>query len=230
MVALLVLLTLVLFVSVDLVRRRRSRQAIPIEQDLPTTPTQPTLVNLVQPLYRTPAGVFFEPGHTWLYLEESGTAKLGVDDFLRNVVGRVDEFEARSAGDQVAAGDVIVRLRHGDRSVSVRAPVDGVIEEVNTELMKEHELRGIEPFTDSWLYRLKLRDSSILAKTLLIGQEAREWLSREVQRLKVFLATIAPEHPVLGVTAQDGGVPASGLVEHLDDDEWKKLRVKFFGR
>jgi hypothetical protein len=62
-----------------------------------------------------------------------------------------------------------------------------------------------------------------------LGTEAKQWLSREVRRLKVFLATIAPEHPVLGQTMQDGGLPSNGLIDHLGDVEWSKLHERFFG-
>jgi hypothetical protein len=61
-----------------------------------------------------------------------------------------------------------------------------------------------------------------------MGKNASEWLKREARRLRVFLATIAPEHPVLAQTMRDGGMPYSGLVDYLGDDEWNKLRESFF--
>jgi hypothetical protein len=64
---------------------------------------------------------------------------------------------------------------------------------------------------------------------MLLGRSAREWLDREVERLRVFLATITPRHPVLGDTMQDGGLPVAGLTEYLDESGWQKLRERFFG-
>jgi glycine cleavage system H protein len=228
MVAILVLLTVIAFVTVDLVRLRKRRQTVQAGRVPSHTPTEPALIPLVQSVYRTPPGVFFEPGHTWAFLEEGGTAKLGIDDFVRNIVGRVDDFGALPEGNRVKAGGVIMRLRHGDRKIEVRSPMDGVVEQVNEDLLSGRELRGIEPYTESWLYRIKPKDTTALTKTMLIGRDARRWLNREVSRLKVFLSTLAPEHPALGVTAQDGGMPVSGLIEQLNDEEWNKLSDTFF--
>ncbi len=227
MVAVLVLLSVLVFCAIDLIRLGRLREKKVAEDAATALPGGLTSIPLVQPLYRTPPGVFFETGHTWLFLEESGTAKLGIDDFARNVIGKLEGIEARSPGDRVAQGDVMLRVHHGDRALAFRAPVDGVVEELNTELLQRGELRGIEPYTASWVYRIRPRDPSF-SRTLLVGAEATQWLRREVERLKVFLATVAPQNPVLGVTLQDGGMPTASLIACLNDLEWNKLREKFF--
>lgn len=229
MVALLVLLTFLVFFVVDYLVRKRQLQSV--HQGRAATAPAPTPLRpipLTPPVYRTPAGVYFEPGHTWLHLEEDGVAKLGIDDFARNVIGAIDEFNARAVGDKVVEGDEILRVRHGIRTIRFRAPVSGTIEEINTERMHEGELRSIEPYTDAWLYRIRPEDPSILARAMMIGTEAKDWLSREVNRLKVFLATLAQNQPALGETMQDGGLVVSGLVEYLDDLGWKKLEGMFF--
>ncbi|MDH3216748.1 MAG: glycine cleavage system protein H [Candidatus Krumholzibacteria bacterium] len=231
MVALFVLLTFVGFFVVDYLLR--TRQAKRVGDGLVISsraPSSPAYIQLVEPVYRTPAGVFFEPGHTWMHLEQTGHAKLGIDDFARNIIGSIDEFEAIPVGARVTKGEEFLRVRHADRTIGFKAPIDGVIEDVNTELMNRGELRGIEPYADAWLYRILPRDPSALARAMLIGAEAKSWLSREVNRLKVFLATIAPTHPALGETMRDGGIPVSGLVGYLDDPGWKMLQETFFGR
>ena len=226
MVALLILLTILMFLTVDYLIQRRQvlsatavRSAGPAHAGRPVTP---------QIRYRTPQGVFFSPGHTWLYLEESGAARIGVNDLAQAIVGRIDRVQTRAVGDAVRKGDVLLKLRHGERSVAVRSPIDGVIESVNSAVLERRDLRDVHPLTSNWFYRVKPKCTSDCLKNLLIGDAATDWLSREVQRLKVILSTIAPQNPVLGATLQDGGLPAWGLIDFLGDAEWNQVQERFF--
>jgi glycine cleavage system H protein len=227
MVALLILLTILVLMTVDyFVQRLRSRAALAIhaagggQRGVPRPSAHFR--------YRTPAGVYFSPGHTWLYLEESGIAKMGIDDLTQSIVGRIGGFEARATGDRVRKGDAILELRHDGRRLVLRSPIDGVIEAVNTEALERRDLRGLEPFSAAWVYRVRPERTAAALHGLLLGDAAKEWLDREVQRLKVILSTIAPKNPVLGETLQDGGLPAWGLLDYLDELEWKQIQEKFF--
>jgi glycine cleavage system H protein len=224
MVALLVLLTIIGFLCVDYWIRRRRAEVVASEEALVSTPASFESVE-----YRAPAGVYFDPGHTWLFLEESGAAKVGLTDFAQAVIGKVDHIATLPVGEKVSKGDVLVKLYHGERTAEFRAPVDGVVGEINNELLQSGTLRGREPYTAGWLYKITPSDTFKLPGRMHLGAEAKAWLNREVRRLKVFLATIAPEHPVLGQTMQDGGLPSTGLIDHLGDLEWNRLHERFFG-
>ncbi|MDH3215588.1 MAG: hypothetical protein OEN01_04745 [Candidatus Krumholzibacteria bacterium] len=225
MVALLVLLTIIVFLTVDhFVQRRRSQVVAAHEQAfLPVSPS----FELTS--YRTPAGVYFDPGHTWLFLEETGIARVGINEFAQALVGSIDDIATLAVGEEVHRGDILATLWHGDRSATFRSPIDGVVSEINADLLHRGGLHGAEPYTAAWLYKITPRDTSTFPERMHLGEEAKRWLKRELRRLKVFLATVAPEHPVLGQTMQDGGLPAAGLIDHLQEAEWNKLHEKFFG-
>jgi glycine cleavage system H protein len=226
MVALLILLTILMFLTVDyLVQRRQLMSAAAVRS---AGPADAGRVVAPQIRYRTPQGVFFSPGHTWFYLEESGAARIGVNDLAQAIVGRLDRVQTRAVGDTVRRGDVLLKLRHGERSITVRSPIDGTIESVNDAVLERRDLRDVHPLTSSWFYRVKPKCTSDCLKNLLIGDAATDWLSREVQRLKVILSTIAPQNPVLGATLQDGGLPAWGLIDLLDEAEWNQVQERFF--
>lgn len=229
MVALLVLLSILCFLTVDYLVQRRQTAAVAVAQMArPAGAVSAMAHPAAQLRYRTPNGVFFDPGHTWLFLEESGSARIGINDFAQSILGKVDSVQTRALGDMVKKGDVLLKLRHGDRTATFRAPVDGVIEDVNSELLESHEMYGAEPFSAGWVYRIKPASTTAFQKSLLLGESAKDWLSREVQRLKVILATVAPANPVLGQTLQDGGLPAYGLIDFLNETEWKQIQEKFF--
>ncbi len=228
MVALLILLTILVLMTIDyFIQRARARAAVVSLGALPGGAkglTRPA----AQFRYRTPHGVFFSPNHLWLYLEESGAARLGIDDLTQSIVGRIGQMGTLAAGDRVRAGQPILDIRHDGRSLSLRSPIDGVIETVNEEIVERRDLRGIEPFSAAWVYRVRPDNAARALQSLLLGDTAKEWLDREVQRLKVILATIAPKNPVLDETLQDGGLPAWGLIDYVDEAEWKQIQEKFF--
>jgi glycine cleavage system H lipoate-binding protein len=220
MVALLVLLTVLVFLSVDyLVQRRR--------QVAPATEARLGMAPLVMhvPSYRTPPGVYFHPGHAWAFLEASGDALVGVDDLARTIMGRIDRIDTVPTGTEVRTGDKLMELFHRDRSVVIESPFDGVVDGSNEHVGEAEENA---PLTSEWLCRIKPQDTSLLQETMLLGSKAGQWLRREARRLRVFLSTIAPQHPVLAQTMHDGGMPYAGLVEYLEEEDWNKLREAFF--
>jgi len=220
MVALLVLATVVLFLTVDFFVRRRRALQIPVGE--------PAYVNPIvahDPEYRSPHGVFFDPHHVWAFLEESGSALVGVDDLARVVLGDIDRVDTVPEGKRVHKGEKLLELFHGDRSVTVRSPFDGVVEEIKApEAQATHE----GALTSDWLCKIRPSDTSLVQQSMMLGAKASDWLKREVRRLRVFLSTVASEHPVLAETAHDGGMPYRGLAEYLTDSDWRKLRETFF--
>ena len=141
MVALLVLFSILCFLTVDYLVQRRQTAAVALTQTARQAGAVSAMAHPAAQLrYRTPNGVFFDPGHTWLFLEESGSARIGINDFAQSILGKVDSVQTRALGDTVKKGDVLLKLRHGDRTATFRATVDGVIEDVNSELLESHEM------------------------------------------------------------------------------------------
>jgi len=220
MVALLVLSTVLLFLTVDyFVRRRRALQVTAGEREY----VAPVVAH--DPEYRSPHGVFFDPHHVWAFLEESGSALVGVDDLTRVVMGRIDRVDIVPAGKRVRRGEKLLELFHGNRSVTVRSPFDGVVEEVKDQVARATHDGAL---TSDWLCKIRPSDTSAFQQTMMLGEKASDWLKREVRRLRVFLSTVASEHPVLAQTAHDGGMPYAGMAEYLSDRDWRKLRETFF--
>jgi glycine cleavage system H protein len=224
MVALLVLLTILVFLTIDYFIQRRRIEGVAARA---TASEDQPLASTISAL-RAPLGVFFSPDHTWLFLEPSGSARLGVTDFARSILGKVDAIRTRYEGEEVKQGDEILRMRHGTRWITFRSPVAGTVEKVNPEMLDNGSAPDAGPYTASWIYRLRPSDTSQIPRNMLVGPPAKKWLAHEIERLKFFLATLAPEHRVLGVTLQDGGIPVFGLADTLGDGDWEKLLEHFF--
>ncbi len=225
MVALLVLLTALVFLTLDyFVQRRRAVRATSTATSLAAEPfpkTRPTAP-------RCPLGVYVAPGHVWAFLEPAGTAILGITDFARSLVGTAKIIDVRAEGDTVSRGDVVLQFRHANRKAKFFSPIDGVVEKVQINLSKRVETDSDENYLSSWLLKVRPKDTSQIPQTMLLGEQAVAWLRREVDRFSVFLATVPPERRALGVTMPDGGTPSSNLIQWLSDSDWEKVQQKFF--
>jgi glycine cleavage system H lipoate-binding protein len=233
MVAILVVSTIILFIAADLaVQWVRARRLQPI----PVGAGQPRIEDLLVPSLQPerfvlPGGIFFHRGHTWANLLFSGQVKVGVDDFLQKLLGRVDGVTLPPLGVEVRQGAPLVAIRQGGRTAMVSSPVDGVVCGVNTELGKAPGLLRRDPYTRGWLVALRPTNLPANLPQLTVGESAQAWLKEELARLREFLhATLTLKRDALvGVTAADGGLLTDGLLEHLDDATWADFQSKFLG-
>ena len=232
MVAILVVCTIVLFITADLVvqwlRRRRVSPALTPKPEQ-TRAVDLLLPNLQAERFALPGGLFFHRGHTWANVLFSGQVKVGVDDFFQRLVGRVDAITLPPVGVEVKEGQPFAAIRQGGRTAMLTAPVDGVVCAVNLELAKAPGLLKRDPYTRGWL--VALRPTNLVANLpqLTIGEGAMSWLKGELARLQEFLhITLTLDRDALvGATAADGGFMADGLLEHLDEATWKEFQSKF---
>jgi glycine cleavage system H protein len=201
------------------------------------------LVMLPQiPIERIPRNVFVDLGHTWVEIEPAGLVKVGADWMPATLLGKPEKVDFAMAGTEVKRGDVIMRLRRHGRTLALRAPVDGVVEEVNGALVDNPDPITSDPFGAGWLYRIAPANLGSALRAMLIDDEAANWMHREVRRLRDALSTLSRRMALggqsglaaqlalatAGPTLQDGGLPVQGLADELDPESWNELANTFF--
>lgn len=183
--------------------------------------------NLTYSGLRLDTGVALHPAHAWMRID-GDEATVGADDLVQAVLGPVERVELPETGTRVRRGEVLFRLRHGDRDVAVRAPVSGTVLGVNEALFETPELCNESPFCGGWAVRLSGEDLKGERRALHRGADARGWFRGEVDRL---LAEVLPGMPVggeLAPTLPDGGELSAGLHREIDDGTWRRVSRAFF--
>ncbi len=230
MVAIFVVLTIVLFIAADFILQKiRARRSIAATAPVRGTGADLLLPNLQPERFALPGGLFFHRGHTWANLLFSGQVKVGIDDFLQKLLGRIDGVTLPPLGVEVKAGEPFVGLRQGERTALLPAPVDGVVCAVNQELVKAPGMLRRDPYTRGWLVAIRPKDLSANMPLLMVGEKSREWLTLELGRLVDFLRESMSRHQdaVVGATAADGGLSPDGVLERLSDEEWAAFQARF---
>lgn len=223
MVALFVILTIVVCVSVDgVIQWRKSRkeslaqlwagELVPID----------AFENM-----SAPADVFLDNGHTWVKVTPSGSADVGLDSFAEGLIGRVDAVVLPEVGKEVARGDVLFALRQNDRRAAFAAPVDGVVTSVQKDVNWQPDMIHANPYKYGWICSLKPKNLAQNLKHLRLAEDAQTWLKDEAQKFQQFLAAQPLENMQLGQVLQDGGHTCVGVMEFVDDGTWKKFNEVF---
>ena len=227
MVAILIILTIVGFVVADaLVQRSKSRKAV-VRMSTDAQPSNRMASRSVFEDLELPQGVFVGTGHTWLALDPTGQAQVGMDDFAQRIIGSIDGVELPKVGEQVCRGQRLFAVHQGKRAAEFTAPVDGVVVKVNQILQENPKPLKSSPFEGGWICSLNPTSLAKDLKQLVVAEEGREWLTREIQRFLSFIVARPSEHLALGHVLQDGGEPANGLLEMMDDETWGLFVQKF---
>src|SRR3990172_9201279 len=87
MVVILILLTVLAFITVELILKRREKLREATES---LELGEPARIFPYRVAHELPGGLFFHSGHTWAKLEPSGTVQVGLDGFARAVNDQIN--------------------------------------------------------------------------------------------------------------------------------------------
>ena len=216
MTVLLFIITIILFLGVDVVLQRKSKAS-----PAPLTERRPIADHL-----RAPSGIFFAPSHTWLSLFPSGSVRLGVDDIVLRMMEKPNVVFLKKSGSEAKKGEPIMQLKEGDRTLTVRSPIDGDIVELNEEMRNHPKLMKESLFNAGWAYTMKPRRISELTH-MIFGENTHAWVQQEFGRLRDFIAASSHTGSLAPVLMQDGGMHVEGALKHLSAKQCQEFEQEF---
>jgi glycine cleavage system H lipoate-binding protein len=170
-----------------------------------------------------PVSYYVHPAHSWAKAESMDSATVGVDALVVAALGSVVSVEALAVGTPVEQGQTLFALCCGNRRLEVKAPVGGVVADVNREATATPALIKDSPYGAGWVVWLEGVNFSGARGQLTSGSGVRAWFRREVDRLTDVLA---PGGAV--PTMADGGVLSDDISSHINDAKWAEITSKFF--
>ncbi len=131
-----------------------------------------------------PGGAFVSPGHTWARIDPAGQVWMGMDDFARKALERIELVEAPAVGTRVKRGDPLFTVWRDDDTVRFRAPLSGEVTQVNPALGESPGLVLESPYDRGWVCLLRPTDLATELDGLRIGKPVVAWYQDEVARLR----------------------------------------------
>ena len=139
-------------------------------------------------ILRIPQGLFYTKNHAWTYLEKSGIARVGLDDFLMHITGEVKLRELKKPGNFINKGELLADIDQNGKLLQVSSPISGRIMNTNALLIQKPELINEDPYEKGWIYEIKPSEWMADTDSYYLGNEAVTWSDREFQKFKAFLA------------------------------------------
>jgi glycine cleavage system H lipoate-binding protein len=214
MVVLLVILTVAVVISVQLLAERYDRGKA---YDLSPASVGTALS----------ANLFIHGGHTWAQLDTSGEAKVGIDHFLLRVLGGVDTVSLPEPGRSVRQGEKIFSVSRGGKEIGLVAPIEGVVATVNRHAELPDGRNRDAVYRQGWLFTIRPRNLAGSLRNVKTLDCAASWFDSESKRFASFLVAGAPRFAEVGVTLQDGGNYPAGVIEKMDDAQLRAFEQEF---
>jgi glycine cleavage system H lipoate-binding protein len=166
----------------------------------------------------------YDTTHTWAFMENDGMVKVGVDDFLHHIFGKIDQVKKHPNGKAFKKGESLTTFIHKGKQISIQSPVSGKIIAVNEAFSTKNP-----DVTSNWLYKIEPTNWKRESSFLLMVDSYTDWMKSEFNRFKVFLNTAmhqhSPQHAYIAL--QDGGELQEGLMTGLEPAVWEDFQQQF---
>jgi glycine cleavage system H lipoate-binding protein len=173
-----------------------------------------------------PAGLYYDTTHTWTFMEDNGSLKVGIDDFLRHILGQVSKIGLKPAGVKIYKGEPLASINSDGKRLVIKSPVSGTIVDRNINI---DSFPGQNELIQDWLYVIEPSNWKREMEFLFLAGQYKSWLRDEFNRLKDFLAKTLHNHApqFVPVVMQDGGELAEGFMADLGPEIWEDFQSEF---
>ncbi len=133
---------------------------------------------------KMPRGVYHSPNHSWMYLQKSGKARIGLSDLLLKMTGKITVAPLKNEGEKVAKGEPLLEVSQGTKKIVISSPISGVLLNLGHESNAEHLLT--DPYGSGWI--AEIEPSAWIAETsrYYLAKEAGNWARFEIVRFRDF--------------------------------------------
>jgi len=176
-----------------------------------------------------PGGVFISPGHCWARLNESGEVSVGIDDFAKKIIGKIDAIDLPNLGMEVKQGQPLFAVKQGLHSIPFLAPVSGKVVQVNKVLAENPESLEITCYGKFWICQLEATSLNSDIVNLKIGQDAVDFVNQDIEKLHSYVKK------AVTATEDENKIPADGHIylgelEGLKEKDINAIVSDFFER
>ena len=172
--------------------------------------------------FSIPGGILISSGHVWASLADDGTARVGLDDFAKKLLGRIDTIDFPNIGMNVKAGQALFSVNQGHRRAQFYAPLSGKVTKLNEDLRESCAILDETSYGQNWICVIDGKDLDAELPGLKIGKSAITFFQEDIDRIQDFV------HKANGPEASDPAPLCIGALEKLDDARWEASVKEFF--
>jgi glycine cleavage system H protein len=203
-----------LFISQDTKVKQKIRDAVNV---------------LTAGILKIPQGLLFTKTHTWVHLEKSGEAKIGLDDFLMHMFSNMKINPLKKQGEHITKGELLAEIVQDGKKLKMRSPISGKITSANSLVTENCNMVKDDPYEKGWFYAVEPDNWKAETSGFYLANEATDWITNELLRLKDFLSTSINRYsgqPAM-LTLQEGGELKADPLDDLQPEIWNDFQKEF---
>jgi glycine cleavage system H protein len=133
--------------------------------------------------YQFPEELLYDKEHGWVK-EEGELVTAGVTDFFQKTAGEIIFIEIPLVGRKVEKGQPYSSIESGKWVGRLKAPINGEIIEVNSELTDFPYLLNESTYEEGWIIKIKPSDPEEIKDLLSLGEEYSAYIEEEDKKIK----------------------------------------------
>lgn len=179
--------------------------------------------------FSIPGGVFISEGHCWAAINPNGNVDVGIDDFAKKIIGKVDDIDLPDLGMEVKKGQHLFSIKQKTHSIPFNSPVSGKVAAVNKLLLEDLDKLDYSAYDKNRVCCIEATNLDEELKELKIGQTAVDFFNEDISRLHEYVKKSVTS------TEDESSVPANGHVyigqlEALKEKDLNAIVNDFFKR
>jgi CheY-like chemotaxis protein/glycine cleavage system H lipoate-binding protein len=171
--------------------------------------------------FAIPGGVFISESHCWAAVGQDGVVKVGIDDFAKKLIGKIDKIDFPNLGMSIEKGQPLFSVKQGNKLAQFYAPVSGQVKAINHDLAEDFDVLDFTPYEKNWVCSIDADKLEIELGELKIGKNAVTFYQEEIDRYISSIKEISTEE------VKDNDL-YWGQLENLTEKDWYVVTGQFF--
>ena len=151
-------------------------------------------------------------GLVWARPLTSGDVQVGITSIYAAVAGRIAKVSGKTAGVEYAKGSAIGFLESGKYFGPIRAPVGGVLQEINPKVLVKPRTMMEDLYREGWIARVDPSNLAADRSSLLALPAAAEFLAKQIAALRVRCFAAFPDYEMFEI-----GVECAAVLVKLNE-------------
>lgn len=174
--------------------------------------------------FAIPGGVFISEGHCWASVSQDGTVKIGIDDFAKKLIGKIDDINFPNLGMTITKGQPLFSIKQGSKTVQFKSPVTGQVKAINHDLSENLEMLEFTTYEKNWFCSIDAEMLDTELAQLKIGKNAVNFYQGEIDSYLNKMKEIG------AVDKNENAEIYWGQIEKLSEKNWYLITGDFFNK
>ena len=174
--------------------------------------------------FAIPGGVFISEGHCWAAIAQDGAVRVGLDDFAKKLIGKIDDIEFPNLGMNIIQGQPLFIIKQGKKSIQFNSPVSGQVAKVNNELGDNIDTLDYSTYEKNWVCIIDADKLDTELSNLKIGKNAVNFYQDEIDRYTKEIKDLLGSDK----DAKESFDLYWGQLENMPEKDWYFLTSEFF--